>query len=51
MIVFNSFFEIITIQIQMRCILDYIGKENTIISLIDKIIIFDQKGIKPMKMM
>jgi len=32
-IIFNNIFKIVTIQIQTRCVIDYIEKENTTISL------------------
>jgi len=40
-------FLIVIIQIQTRHVEDYIGKENTTISLMDwKIIMFDHEGFK-----
>jgi len=47
---FYQFLKIVTIQIQIRHVRDHMGKENTIISLMDwKIIMFDHEDIKTVK--
>ena len=46
------FKKIVTVQIQTTYVRDHIGKENTIVSLVDwKIIKFDQEGVETMKVM